>query len=47
MEPVAEAKQAETQTNSEERVFSRWERLQLFLISWAGYLLIRLIDQHI
>lgn len=43
MEPVAEAKQAESASSSEERIFSVWERLQLFVISWAGYLLIRLI----
>ncbi|HYX52941.1 MAG TPA: lysophospholipid acyltransferase family protein [Candidatus Limnocylindrales bacterium] len=42
MEPVAQAEQSEAPA-SDARVFSWRERLQLFLISWAGYLLIRLI----
>jgi lysophospholipid acyltransferase (LPLAT)-like uncharacterized protein len=43
-EPVsAEATPVETTADESVRTFSFLERLQLFLISWAGYLLIRLI----
>lgn len=42
MQPIAQEAQTEAR-RADVRVFSWRERLQLFLISWAGYLLIRLI----
>lgn len=43
-EPVSpQTTPVDTATDEDVRTFSLLERLQLFLISWAGYLLIRLI----
>lgn len=43
MEPVAQPADQEIKTEDAARVFSWRERVSLFLITWAGYLLIRLM----